>query len=412
MEEPSGDLSIFYQLFTPISSFINLSGEIYDNFYTKEGTLSSIQDAIDDLSGVYTSITSFINLSGEIYDNFYTKEDADMAINSSIYDYGLLHYAPIDIVTNLSENYFTRWATISSIQDAIDDLSGFYTPITGFNEFKNDVITGYLTNADAIATYALSSNVYNKNETYTREEISAAIANAGHIKKRVEQSLPNVADADEDTIYLIPNSEQISQNIHDEYILINNQWECIGNTAIDITNYANLNNANTFLNDQTISGDLTVTNDLNVLSTVIAQSGYFVQDLKIATRSINSYLDYIDFLYQEHVSGYDIKTLSSTTFIPINEEVYKHTLSNNDVITFTTIYFSSTKMLSFELHLIQPSTPVSFTFSNSIKWIDDLNFNSSNLPPDFSEGNTLYAIVFRWDGTELLANLAYTKDIE
>ena len=69
-------------------------------------------------------------------------------------------------------------------------------------------------------------------------------------------------------------------------------------------------------------------------------------------------------------------------------------------------------MISFELHLIQPSTPVSFTFSNQIKWIHDLNFNSLNLAPDFSEGNKEYAIIIRWDGEDFLGNLIYTKDIE
>ena len=103
---------------------------------------------------------------------------------------------------------------------------------------------------------------------------------------------------------------------------------------------------------------------------------------------------------------------SINNLIPLEGKIYKHTLTSNDIISFNILSLPSTYARTFELHLIQPSTAVSFTFSNTIKWNNENNFNSSNDAPDFSEGNKLYAIVFRWDGEDFLGNLAYTKDIE
>ena len=103
---------------------------------------------------------------------------------------------------------------------------------------------------------------------------------------------------------------------------------------------------------------------------------------------------------------------SINNLIPLEGKIYKHTLTSNDIISFNISSLLSTYVRTFELHLIQPSAAVSFTFSNTIKWNNENNFNSSNDAPDFSEGNKLYAIVFRWDGEDFLGNLAYTKDIE
>ena len=345
------------------------------------------------VSNFIKNVIDIEKISDNLNTNYYTSVETEEKIVSAITDLSLI-YEPI--------------GARSDLINSINDLSGVYTPLSSFNNLENDLLTGYLTEAE------ISSNYYNKDEIITNVlssymtdvEVSQAIQNSQHIKKEIVNTLPEIQNALQNTIYMVSNSTSLSSNIYDEYMVINNNWERLGNTAIDITNYANLNNENTFLNDQTISGDLTV-ND-----TITAQSGYFSGNVNVGARSLNGYLTYVDTLYRMHIVGYDIVTLQSTSFQPTSEGIYKHTLSNNDVITFITTQLSNTKITTFELHLIQPATPVSFTFTNSIKWIHDLNFNSSNSVPDFSEGNKEYAIVIRWDGTEFLGNLIYTKDIE
>lgn len=64
--------------------------------------------------------------------------------------------------------------------------------------------------------------------------ISAAVANANHLKKEIVQTLPEAANADANTIYMISASDGTTGDAYDEYILINNVFEKIGTTRIDV----------------------------------------------------------------------------------------------------------------------------------------------------------------------------------
>ena len=99
---------------------------------------------------------------------------------------------------------------------------------------------------------------------------------------------------------------------------------------------------------------------------------------------------------------------SGTVTLPAMEgKVYTHTLAAGETIVLAAA--SSGYMPTVELHLEMPSTAVSFTFGTTIWWIDaDGNFASGNAAPDFSTGGKVYALVFRFDGTRWLGNLAYT----
>ena len=99
------------------------------------------------------------------------------------------------------------------------------------------------------------------------------------------------------------------------------------------------------------------------------------------------------------------------TAIPaVSGVAYTYTLTGDESLTFGTP--AAGLMLTLELHLIQPSTPVSFSFGTTVIWIDDTgNFASANDAPDLSIGDMMYALVFRYDGTDWLGNLAYTKEV-
>ena len=111
--------------------------------------------------------------------------------------------------------------------------------------------------------------------------------------------------------------------------------------------------------------------------------------------------------------GDDIATLASTDITPKHDAIYVHELANDDTFTIDSTGLSATKQVTFELHLVQPSTDVSFTLPLTILWPDkDAKFASTNPPPAMDTADTEYCIVIRWDGSDLLANLAYTKAIE
>ena len=61
-------------------------------------------------------------------------------------------------------------------------------------------------------------------------------SSAAGVKLEIVQTLP-VSDIDPQTIYLVPSSAPGTSNVYDEYIYVNNAWENIGSTSVDLTNY-------------------------------------------------------------------------------------------------------------------------------------------------------------------------------
>ena len=65
--------------------------------------------------------------------------------------------------------------------------------------------------------------------------ITSAIGNINSFEVSVVASLPTT-DIDTHTIYFVSNSSS-GDSIYDEYMYINNNWEKIGSTAVDLSNY-------------------------------------------------------------------------------------------------------------------------------------------------------------------------------
>lgn len=62
-----------------------------------------------------------------------------------------------------------------------------------------------------------------------------SMINTAGLQIEIVQTLPQVGESKK--IYLIPATDPSTGNSYDEYMWINNQWEKIGSTAIDLTNY-------------------------------------------------------------------------------------------------------------------------------------------------------------------------------
>lgn len=94
----------------------------------------------------------------------------------------------------------------------------------------------------------LDTVLTNMNNTYaTKAEVETAIrgAESGLLKRSVVQALP-VSEIDDNTIYMVPKTGSTG-DVYDEYLYVNNVWEHIGSTDIDLTGYATTSYVNSAL---------------------------------------------------------------------------------------------------------------------------------------------------------------------
>lgn len=73
-------------------------------------------------------------------------------------------------------------------------------------------------------------------DTYTKAEIDRMFGEAGTVQVEAVDVLPT-ENIKENVIYLVPNGSS-GENFYDECMYINNKWETIGTTEIDLSNYA------------------------------------------------------------------------------------------------------------------------------------------------------------------------------
>lgn len=135
-----------------------------------------------------------------------------------------LSYAGLNYYHSRIKNEFASADDLSDLQDQVDDLD---IP-TSTSDLTND--SGFITNAvnDLV-------NYYTKSDTYTQAEVDSLIGSISTVDFQIVQSLPT-QDISTSTIYLLANSGS-QPNVYDEYVYINNQWEMIGTTNIDLSGY-------------------------------------------------------------------------------------------------------------------------------------------------------------------------------
>lgn len=140
------------------------------------------------------------------------------------------------------------------------DLFGFSAAVAGAQLVKGadgkiswvkpdtTTVDGLATAVESLRTDldTLSANVYSKNEVDTK------IANAGHLSRKIVQSLEeidvNAADA-EKYIYMLPSKLE-GDNKYYEYIVIGGAIEPVGSWAVDLSDYATIEDVNKALEEK------------------------------------------------------------------------------------------------------------------------------------------------------------------
>lgn len=128
----------------------------------------------------------------------------------------------------------------------VTNASG-YTPvpiINGVPYYKDTNTTysdvtqsshGLMTAADKKKLDAFGAASSYATTTYVRQQIAAA----GHITKTIVTSLPAVADAKNNVIYMVKKASGNSGNLYDEYMLIDGALEKVGDTETKISTLSN-----------------------------------------------------------------------------------------------------------------------------------------------------------------------------
>ena len=117
---------------------------------------------------------------------------------------------------------------------------------TSTNPLQNKAINTALSNKANLASptftgtpkaptpSASTNNTQIATTAYVTSAITTAISGISGISFEIVSSLP--ATGDSGTIYLLSNSGT-GTNVYDEYIYVNNNWEKIGTTDVDLSNY-------------------------------------------------------------------------------------------------------------------------------------------------------------------------------
>ena len=122
-----------------------------------------------------------------------------------------------------------------------------------------------------IPIYSAGSNIDITNDVisadltsyYDKDEVDQLLDAISTGQFLVVQELPQTGE--DKTIYLVPNGGS-DPNIYDEYIYINNAWEKIGSTEIDLNNYYDKDEVDGLLdtkqNTLTAGDNVDITNDV------------------------------------------------------------------------------------------------------------------------------------------------------
>lgn len=145
---------------------------------------------------------------------------------------------------------------------------------TKLSELTNDV--NFVTKAVNDLT-----NYYLKTETYTKNEVNGLISGIATMNVEVVTSLPATGNAK--TIYLMAKSGA-NNDVYNEYLYVNSKWELIGNTAIDLSNYALKSQIPTKTSQLTNdSGFLTAIPSEYVTESELNAKGYLTQHQDLST---------------------------------------------------------------------------------------------------------------------------------
>ena len=213
---------------------------------------SSNLDCVDSLGNRFTDLTNMtVPNHPEILVGYIDIENSvDEIIYNSIDKTGLAFE---------NKNYYLTFKTEptnSNLLDTMKVIADKYEIVKfATEEYVNENIPIKISQLENDKNFIDSTvnnltNYYLKSETYTQAEVKALINSITSLSMQVVDILP-VENISSTTIYLLLKADSGETDVYDEYVYINNRWELIGDTQINLSNVVTTNT------DQEINGKKT-----------------------------------------------------------------------------------------------------------------------------------------------------------
>lgn len=172
-----------------------------------------------------------------------------------------------------------------------------------------------LSNAETGFITAAVDNLINY---YTKTEVNDLIGQVTTISFEVVDVLPQTGEANK--IYLVPSTEGQPQNGYDEYIYVNESWEKIGSTDIDLSQYATIE----YVNQQISTAVTGLATEEFVTSSISSATQDMATNASVSaqlTQALQSYVTSETFTsalavkQDTLVSGTNIKTINGQSIL-------------------------------------------------------------------------------------------------
>lgn len=205
---------------------------------TSKAIIDYVEDRISDLDA--GALEGKINTNA---DNIATLTN-EMAIVNGTED-GSIAKAASDALSNaksyadgLASNYDAAGSAATAKAEAIAAAkTETESQVSAAKESLAGDIAKKADSATTLAGYGIA-DAYTK--TQADEAIATAVANIDHLKRVIVDELPDVASADANTIYMVKRAGRTTTDDYDEYMLINGVFELVGNSSVDLTDYATI----------------------------------------------------------------------------------------------------------------------------------------------------------------------------
>ena len=96
------------------------------------------------------------------------------------------------------------------------------------DEFMNKIHTLEAAAGEAITQLIVTEPPVNDTDVPNKKYVDDAIAAAGHLHREVVSTLPDAADADPNTLYMMLSTDG---SHYEEYMVINGVWDMVGSTG-------------------------------------------------------------------------------------------------------------------------------------------------------------------------------------